>query len=98
MADAETEPQRNLAEMVAAAVARKARARAPAVDIACTSVRIPRAVLRKAAALAEANGMSTSLLLNLLLDAHLRARGQPDYRELAPWYADYAQRRGGLPK
>lgn len=61
-------------------------------DIARTSCRIPRAVLEEVAALAQANRMSTSLVINLLLDRYLTEQGRPGYAELAPWYPAYALR------
>lgn len=64
-------------------------------DIVCTSSRIPRAVLNEVAAIARSNGMSVSLLVNLLLDTYLRGEGRPGYAELAPWYSGYALRRKG---
>lgn len=42
-------------------------------DIVCTSSRIPRAVLNEVAAIARSNGMSVSLLVNLLFDSYLTA-------------------------
>ncbi|HVY15701.1 MAG TPA: hypothetical protein VHB27_10745 [Rhodopila sp.] len=62
--------------------------------MACTSCRVPRAVLDEVAKLTRDNGMSVSMLINLLLDAHLRGQGRPGYDELAPWYPDYVMRRG----
>ncbi|UYQ73496.1 hypothetical protein OF122_07005 [Pelagibacterium flavum] len=64
-------------------------------DIVCTSSRIPRAVLNEVAAIARSNGMSVSLLVNLLFDSYLTGQGRPGYAELAPWYSSYAMRRKG---
>jgi hypothetical protein len=64
-----------------------------AFDIALTSCRIPRAVLHEVAAVAQANRMSVSLVINLLLDSYLTGQGRPGYAELAPWYPDYATRK-----
>lgn len=62
-------------------------------DIARTSLRIPRTVLQEVSALAQANRISTSLLINLLLDNYLAGEGRPGYATLAPWYADYVLRK-----
>lgn len=62
-------------------------------DIARTSCRIPRAVFEEVAALAQANRMSVSLLINLLLDNYLTGQGRPGYVKLAPWYPDYVLRK-----
>ena len=64
-------------------------------DIVCTSSRIPRTVLNEVAAIARSNGMSVSLLVNLLFDSYLTGQGRPGYAELAPWYSSYAMRRKG---
>lgn len=61
-------------------------------DIARTSCRIPGAVLNEVHAVARANEMSLSLVINLLLDNYLIGHGRPSYLELAPWYPDYALR------
>ncbi|KFC68183.1 hypothetical protein FF80_01907 [Devosia sp. LC5] len=62
-------------------------------DIARTSLRIPRAVLQEVSALAQANRVSTSLLINLLLDNYLAGEGRLGYATLAPWYAEYVLRK-----
>ena len=62
-------------------------------DIGRTSCRIPHAILDEVGALAQANQMSVSLVINLLLDSYLTGQGRPGYAELAPWYADYALRK-----
>jgi len=62
-------------------------------DIARTSLRIPREVLQEISALAQANRISTSLLINLLLDNYLASEGRLGYAALAPWYADYVLRK-----
>jgi hypothetical protein len=61
--------------------------------IARTSCRIPRAVLEEVSALAQANRMSVSLLINLLLDTYLVGQGRPGYATLAPDYPDYVLRK-----
>ncbi|MCP8885034.1 hypothetical protein NIM87_16115 [Devosia sp. XJ19-1] len=61
--------------------------------IARTSCRIPRAVLAEVAALAQANRMSVSLLINLLLDTYLVGQGRPGYAVLAPEYPDFVLRK-----
>ncbi len=61
--------------------------------IARTSCRIPRPVLEEVSALAQANRMSVSLLLNLLLDTYLVQQGRPGYAVLAPDYPDYVLRK-----
>ena len=86
----------SLAEMIEAAAAER-EAETPlssAQGVAITSCRIPRAVLGELARLTRDNGMSVSLLINLLIDAHLRGQGRPGYEELAPWYPHYVLRRG----
>jgi hypothetical protein len=62
-------------------------------DISRTSCRIPRTILQEVGALAHANHMSVSLIINLLLDSYLTSQGRPGYSELAPWYPDYAMRK-----
>lgn len=62
-------------------------------EIARTSFRIPRTVLEEVSALAQANRMSMSLLINLLLDAYLKEQGRLGYASVAPWYAEYALRK-----
>lgn len=62
--------------------------------MAITSCRIPRSVLNELSRLTRDNGMSVSLLINLLIDTHLRGQGRPGYDELAPWYPHYVLRRG----
>lgn len=64
-----------------------------ASQIARTSFRIPEPVHAELAALAAANRMSTSLLLNLLIDNYLRSVGRSGYAELAPWYPGYVLRK-----
>lgn len=53
-------------------------------DIVRTTYRVPRAVLAEVTALAQANRMSVSQLINLLLDAYLTGQGRPGYATLAP--------------
>lgn len=62
-------------------------------DIARTSLRIPRAILEEVAACAQANRMSLSVCINLLLDEYLHGQGRPGYSELAPGYPDYVLRK-----
>lgn len=88
--------QPSLSQMLEAAVdAEAAVVPAPVNDdaIARTSCRIPRAVLDEVSALAQANRMSVSLLINLLLDTYLVGQGRPGYATLAPDYPDYVLRK-----
>ena len=87
--------QPSLAAMLETAVAASEEdgVSAESFDIARTSCRIPRAVLEEVGALAQANRMSVSLVINLLLDSYLSGQGRPGYAELAPWYPDYAMRK-----
>lgn len=86
--------QSNLALMLEAAIAttEPSDAGADSIDIARTSCRIPRAVLNEVRAVAHANEMSVSLVINLLLDSYLTGQGRPAYAELAPWYPGYVLR------
>jgi predicted DNA-binding ribbon-helix-helix protein len=61
-------------------------------DIVRTTYRVPRAVLAEVTALAQANRMSVSQLINLLLDAYLTGQGRPGYATLAPNYPSYVLR------
>lgn len=86
----------SLAQMLAAAIeveAADSQSLENDDDIARTSCRIPRAVLEDISALAQANRMSVSLLINLLLDSYLTGEGRPGYAVLAPWYPDYVLRK-----
>lgn len=62
-------------------------------DIARTSLRIPREVLQEISALAQANRISTSLLINLVLANYMESEGRLGYATLAPWYADCVLRK-----
>lgn len=64
----------------------------PDLDIVCPTFRVPRAVWLEISELARARGISASLLVNLLLDAHLRGEGRKGYGDLAPGYAAYVMR------
>jgi hypothetical protein len=87
-------PAASLSQMLEAAIhAEGSETPADDDDIARTSIRIPRAVLDEVSALAQANRMSVSLLVNLLLDIYLIGEGRPGYARLAPWYPDYALRK-----
>lgn len=88
--------QPSLSQMLEAAIAVEAtESSATSNDdaIARTSCRIPRAVLEEVSALAQANRMSVSLLINLLLDTYLVGQGRPGYAVLAPDYPDYVLRK-----
>lgn|SRR5690554_2164429 len=84
----------NLALMLETAIATSEQGNAgvEVFDIARTSCRIPRAVLNEVRAVAHANEMSVSLVINLMLDSYLSGQGRPAYAALAPWYPDYALR------
>ncbi len=66
----------------------------PSRDIVCSTHRFPAAVLSAVSALARENDMSVSLVINILLDDYLLADGHPGYAALAPWYPDYALKKG----
>lgn len=97
MTSSAKEPQRNssLLQMLEVALASPRKVSEPMADddIARTSLRIPRAILEEVAASAQANRMSLSLRINLLLDDYLHSQGRPGYSELAPGYADYVLRK-----
>lgn len=88
--------QPSLSQMLETAIGIKAAGSSATINddaIARTSCRIPRAVLDEVSALAQANRMSVSLLINLLLDSYLLGQGRPGYAVLAPDYPDYVLRK-----
>lgn len=97
MTSSAKEPPRSssLLQMLEVAIASPGKVSEPMADddIARTSLRIPRAILEEVAASAQANRMSLSLRINLLLDDYLHSQGRPSYSELAPGYADYVLRK-----
>lgn len=83
-----------LEQMLEAVIAAEGLEPTPVVtDIARTSLRVPRSVLREVSAVAQENQMSVSLLINLLLDSYLIGQGRAAYSTLAPWYPEYALRK-----
>lgn len=84
----------SLAQMIAATAqtAPAQKSGSTSLDIVCLPVRLPRTVRKELGKLAEANGMSVSMCINLLIDSYLQSQGRAGYGKLAPWYADYALR------
>lgn len=88
--------QPSLSKMLEAAIDAEATESSATINddaIARTSCRIPRKALEEVSALAQANRMSVSLLINLLLDDYLVTQGRPGYAVLAPDYPDYVLRK-----